>query len=128
MRGPHVVAWTKSLMTEGRSLLWPLAAEARYGDLGTGHTAPVSQALTVEQRVAEEDVLKADDGSDGKANSIALPPSPSLSPSLSLQAGMQGCRMLLSCMLYVSTGLIPIFPPTWSMAAASTGDCTYSIV
>ena len=118
MQGLHVVAWTKSLITEGRSLLWPLAAEARYGDLGTGHTAPVSQALTVEQRVAGEDVLKADDGSDEKANSIAL----------SLQAGMQGCRMLLSCMLYVSTGLIPIFPPTWSMAAASTGDCTYSIV
>lgn len=114
MRGPHVVAWTKSLIMVGRSLLWPLAAEARYGDLGTGHTAPVSQALTVEQRVAEEDVLKADDGSDENANSIAL----------SLQAGMQGCRILLPCMLYVSAGIIPIFPPTWSMAAASTVDCT----
>lgn len=52
--------------------MWPLAGEARYGDLGTGYTAPVSQALTVEQRVADEVVLKADDGSDEKANGIAL--------------------------------------------------------
>jgi hypothetical protein len=52
--------------------LWPLAGEARYGDLGTGYTAPVSQALTVEQRVADEDVLQADDGSDEKANGMAL--------------------------------------------------------
>ena len=35
MRGLHVVMWTDSLIIAGRSQSWPLAAEARYGDLGT---------------------------------------------------------------------------------------------
>jgi hypothetical protein len=35
MRGLHVVVWTNSLIIAGKSQLWPLAAEARYEDLGT---------------------------------------------------------------------------------------------
>lgn len=99
MRGLHVVAWTGSLMIAGRSQFWPLAGDARYGNLGTGCTAPVSLALTAEQRVAVEDVLKADDGSDGEANTMALSASQDARPCISL-----------SCTLYVSTGVIPIFP------------------
>ena len=101
--------WTESLIIAGRSQLWPLAAEARYGDLGTGHTAPVSQALGVEQRVADEDVLKADDVRDEKANSMVL----SFSPAASQDAMLPHVVIVHTACLYWDCPNVSHQPGQW---------------
>jgi hypothetical protein len=118
MRGLHIVAWTRSLMIAGRSQSWPLAGDARYGDLGTRYTVPVSLALKAEQRVADGDVLKADDGSYEEANSMAF--------SASRDARLMHIVIVHTGCPYWDYSDISHQPGRWLQA--STGDCTYLTV